>query len=174
MHPGVGAATHLQQLQAHLMRGATLPTSPFLAPSPLLQHAAPVPSHQSLFSLASQPPPPSLPPKNELVKKESPTISSTIEEEKGPKEKKEASSTTSGACGTVSASARDDDGLKEEPPDFIETHCHWRECNKDFNTQDDLVKVREDCCVKYCFFVCFFTLLLNSYRFYSQELQLDY
>ncbi|XP_045128464.1 transcriptional activator cubitus interruptus-like isoform X3 [Portunus trituberculatus] len=140
MHPGVGAATHLQQLQAHLMRGASLPSSPFLAPSPLLQHGAPPPSHQSLFSLTSQPPPPTLPPKNEQVKKESPTISSTIEEEKGSKEKKEASSTTSGACGAVSASARDDDGLKEEPPDFIETHCHWRECNKDFNTQDDLVK----------------------------------
>ncbi|XP_050691009.1 transcriptional activator cubitus interruptus-like isoform X3 [Eriocheir sinensis] len=140
MHPGVGAATHLQQLQAHLMRGASLPGSPFLAPSPLLQHGAPVPSHQNLFSLSSQPPPPTLPPKNEQVKKESPTISSTMEEEKGSKVKKEASSTTSGACGAVSASARDDDGLKEEPPDFIETHCHWRECNKDFNTQDDLVK----------------------------------
>lgn len=67
-----------------------------------------------------------------------------MEEDKASKVKKEASSTTSaGACGTggVSAAARDDDGLKEEPPDFIETHCHWKECNKDFNTQDDLVKV---------------------------------
>lgn len=80
-------------------------------------------------------------------KKASPTISSTMEEDKASKVKKEAASTTSaGACGTggVSAAARgDDDGLKEEPPDFIETHCHWKECNKDFNTQDDLVKVRE-------------------------------
>lgn len=93
-----------------------------------------------------------------------------MEEDKTSKVKKEASSTTSvvgggvvvggggsggggsgggggGGGASVSASARvpDDDGLKEEPPDFIETHCHWRECNKDFNTQDDLVKV------SYCF-----------------------
>ncbi|XP_069175168.1 LOW QUALITY PROTEIN: transcriptional activator cubitus interruptus [Procambarus clarkii] len=141
MHPGVGAATHLQQLQAHLMRGASLPGSPFLAPSPLLQHSpSTLATHQSLFSLSSQPPLPTAPPKPEGEKKASPAISSTMEEDKGSKVKKEASSTTSGACGTVSASARDDDGLKEEPPDFIETHCHWRECNKDFNTQDDLVK----------------------------------
>ncbi|XP_071536978.1 uncharacterized protein ci [Panulirus ornatus] len=142
MHPGVGAATHLQQLQAHLMRGASLPGSPFLAPSPLLQHSpSTLATHQSLFSLSSQPTLPTGPPKTETEKKASPTISSTMEEDKSSKVKKEASSTTpSGACGTVSASARDDDGLKEEPPDFIETHCHWRECNKDFNTQDDLVK----------------------------------
>ncbi|XP_069949724.1 transcriptional activator cubitus interruptus isoform X3 [Cherax quadricarinatus] len=145
MHPGVGAATHLQQLQAHLMRGASLPGSPFLAPSPLLQHTPPtIATHQSIFSLTAQPTLTTAPPpKAEAEKKASPTISSTMEEDKvASKVKKEASSTTSGgACGVVSASsARDEDGLKEEPPDFIETHCHWRECNKDFNTQDDLVK----------------------------------
>ncbi|XP_042864092.1 transcriptional activator cubitus interruptus-like isoform X2 [Penaeus japonicus] len=150
VHPSVGAATHLQQLQAHLMRGASLPGSPFLAPSPLLQHSpSTLATHQSLFSLSSQPSLPTLPPKAEVwhlklgEKKASPTISSTMEEDKSSKVKKEAASTTSaGACGTggVSAAARDDDGLKEEPPDFIETHCHWKDCNKDFNTQDDLVK----------------------------------
>ncbi|ROT85075.1 Transcriptional activator ci [Penaeus vannamei] len=131
VHPSVGAATHLQQLQAHLMRGASLPGSPFLAPSPLLQHSpSTLATHQSLFSLSSQPSLPPLPPKAEGEKKASPTISSTMEEDKASKVKKEASSTTSaGACGTggVSAAARDDDGLKEEPPDFIETHCHWKE-----------------------------------------------
>jgi uncharacterized Zn-finger protein len=41
----------------------------------------------------------------------------------------------------------DDDGhdgsgdpMKDEPGDFIETHCHWKDCDKDFATQDDLVK----------------------------------
>lgn len=41
----------------------------------------------------------------------------------------------------------DDDGhdgsgdpMKDEPGDFIETHCHWRDCDKEFATQDDLVK----------------------------------
>ena len=34
-----------------------------------------------------------------------------------------------------------DGGCKEEPDDFIETHCHWVNCDRDFNTQDDLVKV---------------------------------
>jgi hypothetical protein len=30
--------------------------------------------------------------------------------------------------------------VKEEP-DFIETHCHWIGCDRDFGTQDQLVKV---------------------------------
>uniref|UniRef100_A0A182QA71 C2H2-type domain-containing protein n=1 Tax=Anopheles farauti TaxID=69004 RepID=A0A182QA71_9DIPT len=29
---------------------------------------------------------------------------------------------------------------KDEPGDFIETNCHWRECSLEFNTQDELVK----------------------------------
>jgi transcriptional activator cubitus interruptus len=33
------------------------------------------------------------------------------------------------------------DPLKDEPGDFIETNCHWRECGLEFPTQDDLVKV---------------------------------
>lgn len=32
------------------------------------------------------------------------------------------------------------DPMKDEPGDFIETHCHWRDCDKEFATQDDLVK----------------------------------
>ena len=30
--------------------------------------------------------------------------------------------------------------VKEEP-DFIETHCHWIGCDREFDTQDQLVKV---------------------------------
>ncbi|GLH09237.1 Transcriptional activator cubitus interruptus, partial [Gryllus bimaculatus] len=29
---------------------------------------------------------------------------------------------------------------RDEPGDFIETNCHWRECGLEFPTQDDLVK----------------------------------
>jgi hypothetical protein len=33
--------------------------------------------------------------------------------------------------------------VKEEP-DFVETHCHWTGCDREFHTQDQLVKVRND------------------------------
>jgi transcriptional activator cubitus interruptus len=29
---------------------------------------------------------------------------------------------------------------KDEPADFVETNCHWRDCSTEFQTQDDLVK----------------------------------
>ncbi|KAH7945581.1 hypothetical protein HPB49_013158 [Dermacentor silvarum] len=36
---------------------------------------------------------------------------------------------------------RDGSGdMKDEPGDFIETNCHWKECTREFPTQDDLVK----------------------------------
>lgn len=37
----------------------------------------------------------------------------------------------------------------EEPGDFVETHCHWKECDREFPTQDDLVKV-DIIYIKYC------------------------
>lgn len=30
--------------------------------------------------------------------------------------------------------------LKDEPGDFIETNCHWRDCGHEFGSQDKLVK----------------------------------
>ncbi|XP_050315521.1 transcriptional activator cubitus interruptus isoform X2 [Anthonomus grandis grandis] len=30
--------------------------------------------------------------------------------------------------------------LRDEPGDFIETNCHWKDCSTEFNTQDELVK----------------------------------
>ncbi|CAL4104542.1 unnamed protein product [Meganyctiphanes norvegica] len=159
MHPGVGAATHLQQLQAHLIRGGSLPGSPFLAPSPLLHHPpTSLATHHSLFSLPSQTPITTVPHKHEVRrpwelmdgKKTSPSNSSTLDDKDTSKVKKEPSSTTStsaGCGGTApgSASSRihEDDGLKDEPPDFVETVCHWKDCpapNKEFNIQDELVK----------------------------------
>ena len=35
---------------------------------------------------------------------------------------------------------KEDNEVKDEP-DFIETHCHWKECDRDYGTQDELVKV---------------------------------
>ncbi|KAJ8675209.1 hypothetical protein QAD02_010995 [Eretmocerus hayati] len=32
------------------------------------------------------------------------------------------------------------DDMRDEPGDFIETNCHWKECGIEFPTQDDLVK----------------------------------
>ena len=32
-------------------------------------------------------------------------------------------------------------GKVKEEPDFIETHCNWTNCDRDFGTQEDLVKV---------------------------------
>ena len=34
-----------------------------------------------------------------------------------------------------------EDGEGKEEPDFIETHCHWKDCDREYGTQDDLVKV---------------------------------
>ncbi|XP_058812085.1 transcriptional activator cubitus interruptus isoform X1 [Topomyia yanbarensis] len=41
-----------------------------------------------------------------------------------------------GMCG----SKVDSTDPKDEPGDFIETNCHWRDCSLEFNTQDELVK----------------------------------
>lgn len=38
-------------------------------------------------------------------------------------------------CSTV-----DTTDIKDEPGDFIETNCHWQECDIEFQTQDELVK----------------------------------
>lgn len=36
--------------------------------------------------------------------------------------------------------AADTTDLKDEPGDFVETNCHWRDCNLEFMTQEELVK----------------------------------
>ena len=37
-----------------------------------------------------------------------------------------------------------EDGEGKEEPDFIETHCHWKDCDREYGTQDELVKVRDE------------------------------
>lgn len=39
-----------------------------------------------------------------------------------------------------SVAAADTTDLKDEPGDFVETNCHWRDCTLEFNTQEELVK----------------------------------
>ena len=34
-----------------------------------------------------------------------------------------------------------EDMMDDERADFVETHCHWVNCDRDFDTQDQLVKV---------------------------------
>ena len=33
------------------------------------------------------------------------------------------------------------DNEGKDEPDFIETNCHWKDCDKEFKTQDELVRV---------------------------------
>ena len=32
-------------------------------------------------------------------------------------------------------------GEEKDEPDFFETHCHWVECDREWGTNDELVKV---------------------------------
>lgn len=34
---------------------------------------------------------------------------------------------------------------QEGEPDFVETNCHWEDCSKEFDTQEELVKVNYLC-----------------------------
>ena len=33
------------------------------------------------------------------------------------------------------------DNEGKDEPDFIETNCHWKNCEKEFDSQDELVRV---------------------------------
>ena len=41
----------------------------------------------------------------------------------------------------AASSSTGNDREDEEEKDFIETHCHWVNCDREFGTQDQLVKV---------------------------------
>ncbi|XP_065567116.1 transcriptional activator cubitus interruptus-like isoform X2 [Artemia franciscana] len=142
--------THLQQLQAHLMRSGSLgnigtPSSPYLPPYLHPQSTLAMQHQQNLFQLGGMHQHcltnlGGIKQETEPLPKESPNpVSSTVDEERNRtfKVKREATSTTTG-CGEG-----DDEGVDgggDEPGDFVETHCHWRDCSIEFSCQDELVK----------------------------------
>jgi transcriptional activator cubitus interruptus len=73
-------------------------------------------------------------------------VSSTGDPDKAKvKVKREMASSSSPSQlhgGPGSAGSDKMDAAGDEPGDFIETNCHWRECGLEFGTQDELVKVR--------------------------------
>lgn len=47
---------------------------------------------------------------------------------------------SSAHCPNSSEAQGEPADLKDEPGDFIETNCHWKDCSVEFPTQSDLVK----------------------------------
>ena len=41
----------------------------------------------------------------------------------------------------ATASVPRDMGEEKDEPDFIETHCHWVDCDREMGCNDELVKV---------------------------------
>ena len=122
------ASSHLQQLQAHLLR-----TSPYLSPQNSFIHSY-LPPHAPLFGGNHAPKP-----------EDDNVVSSTMEEvdEGAKKHQKGRSKNRSKSVEVAAASSstsNDKDDLDEEK-DFFETHCHWINCDREFGTQDQLVKV---------------------------------
>ncbi|CAD7094029.1 unnamed protein product [Hermetia illucens] len=154
MHSASGMAPHIQQLQAHLLRaGAGL-----LHPLPPHHN----PSSASMFSLAHHPlqtsnplpkPPhleeqqrqkPELPSSStQVVQVEADSASNTLARRSRCKRD------SIGNNGTHMNGHQNADGdiatvdtteIKDEPGDFVETNCHWRDCRIEFMTQEELVK----------------------------------
>ena len=133
------ASSHLQQLQAHLLR-----TSPYLSPQNSFIHAASYlpPPAVALFGAASV----QQPPKAEAETKEDNIVSSStidiVEEAKKEKHKRSLKHKAKPMQEPSSSTIDKDD---DEEKDFVETHCHWVNCDKDFGTQDQLVRVSVHC-----------------------------
>ncbi|XP_057336972.1 transcriptional activator cubitus interruptus-like isoform X2 [Microplitis mediator] len=164
MHPGM--APHIQQIQAHLLRSAAAllphPLQP-PAPPPPHPHSHPhshglsphsqlfVPPHSSATTTVG--PHGVLPSKTEgteSCRKGSDTSSRSIAAEadtssrRQTKVKREPATTTTATSTTQPLThpqgLSPSEDLRDEPGDFIETNCHWRDCGLEFPTQDDLVK----------------------------------
>ncbi|KAG8226061.1 hypothetical protein J437_LFUL006368, partial [Ladona fulva] len=147
MHPSV--APHLQHLQAHLLRsGALPPSSPFLSRSAQAslgltqstqgatrQHH----HHHDMIPTMHSTQPEAMDREKEVLHPErssSPSwthpVSSTVAEDD------EILCSGTGRGRGVKSEGNCDGA--EEPGDFVETHCHWKDCDREFPTQDDLVK----------------------------------
>ncbi|XP_054280487.1 transcriptional activator cubitus interruptus [Macrosteles quadrilineatus] len=124
MHPGM--APHIQQLQAHLLRsGGLLP--PLHPHQPGLYH--PLSSSAELLTAKQEVTHQSCK-KPDWVRAEADTSAACGTQRKPAKVKRELKQNSP-------ESAAD---LKDEPGDFIETNCHWKQCGLEFPTQDLLVK----------------------------------
>ena len=147
------ASSHLQQLQAHLLR-----TSPYLSPQNSFIHAASyLPPPVALFGAAAQAAAAATSSSanksdQDPAKEDNNVVSSTMEEldaqetNAGRKEKRKGKNKGKNSipvqeAATSSSTGFDRDDFEEEK-DFFETHCHWENCDKgDFGSQDALVKV---------------------------------
>lgn len=145
LHPALQSAhlQQLQQLQSHiheLRRSAELRSSPFLSPQNSLLHSSPAlhsaqTGYFPVFGTSGSPFTPVGKDAKEAHNTSKPesssnVVSSTMDDDDKSGIKLEAGATSTRDCG--------EDGKEE--PDFIETHCHWTDCDKDYGTQDDLVK----------------------------------
>lgn len=126
MHPSM--APHLQQLQAHLLRSGGLlpPLPPHQPPSGLYTHSLPT---------------------SEVLSAKTEVNQVVIDSCKKP-DKVRAEADTSVACGAQRKPVKvkrevkhnSPESAADEPADFIETNCHWKQCGLEFPTQDHLVK----------------------------------
>jgi len=148
LHPALQSAhlQQLQQLQSHIMRSAELRSSPFLSPQNSLLHSSPALHSQQtgyfpIFGTSGSPfsPPTGAgkDPKEEerkvATKPESSSnvVSSTMDDDDKTAIKMETGAT---------ASVPRDMGEEKDEPDFIETHCHWVDCDREMGCNDELVK----------------------------------
>lgn len=145
------ASSHLQQLQAHLLR-----TSPYLSPQNSFIHAASyLPPPVALFGGGGNA---AAGPANNKTDtdatKEDNVVSSTMEDmssvdhsskrekKKGGKKSRAAGNLMQTVLQQEASSSTGNDREDEDERDFVETHCHWVNCDRDFDTQDQLVKVK--------------------------------
>ena len=168
LHP---STSHLHQLQAHLLRSAGGNPGNYLNPqnSLLHHHAAAAVLHSqssSYFPLFGQATMTTTNATNtatattttaskttkETIKTEpasSNVVSSTVTEDEEPssvnRERRQSDHEPGYVKAAASSSTKDMDMVKEEPEteeDFVETHCHWVNCDRDCGTQEQLVKVK--------------------------------
>ncbi|KAK4873021.1 hypothetical protein RN001_015050 [Aquatica leii] len=134
VHPSM----HLQQLQAHLIRsaGSLLPLPPAPAPPHPMYSLPHHPLHTSTGQNLA---------KTDILneRKKSETVNlTTLETDSNRNKARVNKKDVSGNqhCITTCDGQGDQADLKDEPGDFIETNCHWKDCATEFPTQDDLVK----------------------------------
>ncbi|XP_077562638.1 transcriptional activator cubitus interruptus isoform X2 [Haemaphysalis longicornis] len=121
-------ASHLQQLHQlnQLMRPLLLPGAAAFAPQTLLPTPVVLGAAQGKVDT-----------KDAASGRETASniVSSTVDTEEARRRVKKEMD------GASMDDDRDGSGdMKDEPGDFIETNCHWKECIREFPTQDDLVK----------------------------------